>query len=309
MKFNNKILGIIFIALLAILLLRKTINKPEVRSFREILVTIDTAIVDKIILTKGIESRIELQKENDVWTAASNGIIVPATINSVKGLLTSMVNIKPQQLISKKKDKWAEYELDDDSGKKVEIYADGKLMDAFYTGRFNFDQQNQTAKTFLRKADEADVYSVDGFLSMTLDKNLNDFRNKKLFNGLQKNRVKSISYKSKSSSQNISFDTNQWLNANNLPLDSIKVENYLTQLISKSGSQIDDDFVVNMNKLEGTIQLMSENNNSVAEVNFYIEAENTKPFVFHSSLNEGVYFRSDSTNLYQSLVKGFLELD
>lgn len=308
MKFNNKTLGIIFIALLAIIFFRKMVNQPEVRSFREVLVAVDTAAVSKIILTKGTENKIELLKENGAWTASSNGKTFPATNNSIQGVLSSIVTIKPQQLISKKREKWADYELDEATGKKVEIYSNGKLLDSFYAGRFNFNQQSRSAKTYFRKADEDDVYSVDGFLSMTFDKKLDDFRNKKLFDGLQKEQIKSIAFDSKGGNRKVNFTNGQWMNEMNQPLDSTKVENYISRLINRSGSEFDDTFVENLELLEANIQLRSETETPLAELKIYNEVGKTKPFVFSSSLNEGVYFRSDSSGLFQNLVKGLEEL-
>ena len=308
MKFNNKILGIIFIALLAIVFIKKMADKPEVRSFRDVLVAVDTALVDKIILTKGTENRVELQKQSGKWTVSSNGKSFDATTAAVNGVLSGLVNIKPQQLISKSKEKWPEYELDEATGKKVEVYAGGKLLDSFYAGRFNFNQNTRSAKTYFRKAAEDDVYSVDGLLSMTFDKKVDDFRNKKLFQGISKESVKGIALESKTGNQQINFTNGQWLDQTSTPLDSSKVENYISRLLNSNGSQIDDNFSVSPDKLESKINLLSETNTSLATVEIYNEPEAEKPFVFQSSLNQAAIFRSDSTGLFQSVYTNFMDL-
>ena len=308
MKFNNKTLGLIFLALLAILILRKVMTKPEVRSIREVLVSIDTSKVDKVILTNGTETPIELNKSSSGWTVSAEGKTNTATDNSVNSILSSLLRIVPDQLISKNKEKWGDYELDESTGKKVEVYSKGKLMDSFYAGRFNFNQNTRSAKTYMRKANEDDVYSVDGFLSMTYAKKYNDFRNKKIFDGISRTDIKKVAISNDNNSNSIGFKNGQWVDENENILDSSKVESYISNLISQSGNEIDDEFIPNVDMPVTSVNLMSTDGANLAELKVFEDKKDDKPFVFISTLNKESKLRSDSSGLYQGIIGRFEEL-
>jgi len=308
MKLNNKVLGIIFISLLAVFIVRQFITQPETRSFKEVLVAIDTSIVDKIILSKGSAAPVELTKTSSSWTVSSEGKTAKATLNSVHSILTEIEKIIPLQLVSKGDETWKDYELEESAAKKIEIYSNNKYLDGFYAGRFNFNQNTRSAKTYIRKANENDVYAVNGFLSMTLDRSFDDFRNKKLFNGLSEEEIKGITLTANQEEQSLSFNNGQWLDQANSIIDSVEVEKFISSLITKAGTEIDDDFVPDQNILFANLELFSVENVSLASLKIYKSADQELPFVFHSSMNNDTYFRSDSSGLYLDIYQKFHSL-
>lgn len=308
MKFDNKILAIIFFGLLALFLFRKFMTKPEVRSIREVLVEIDSTSVDKLILKNKSNPPIELVRSASGWTALQSGVNIPATNQSVNGLLSSLIKITPMQLVSKNRDKWADYEVDDINGKQLEIYSKGKMIDAFYAGRFNFNQNNRTAKSYIRKSNEDDVYAVDGFMSMAFDKSFNDFRNKRLFPGLAKESIKGIGVQSNLMTNALHFLNDQWLDSEGAVLDSTKVATYISSLVNRQSNDIDLEFNPTMATPLVSINLSDVNNSLQAAIKIYQELGTDKPFVYHSSLNPDIYFRSDSTGLFKGMWLDLVEI-
>ncbi len=307
MNFNNKILAIVFFALLALYVMRKVLNKPEVRSIKDVLVQVDTSAVDRLIITNKNAIPIELERTNVGWTATQNNITVNATNQSINGLLSSIIRIDPLSLVSKSKEKWSDYEVDDMTGRKVEIFSNGKKIDGFYAGRFNFNQNTRSAKTYLRKADDDDVYAVDGFLSMTFDRQIDDFRDKRLFAGLSAIEINAINIKSESLSNSIIKSGNNWTDDKGSVLDSARVANYINSIPTRQSSDIELEFDVSSASQLGAIQFSDVNNNEKAVLSIY-QDEGEKPFVYHSTLNPELYFRSDSTGLYKGLWLDLIEL-
>ncbi|MBT8233580.1 MAG: DUF4340 domain-containing protein [Saprospiraceae bacterium] len=305
MKFNNKILGIIFIGLLALYFIKKVVSKPEVRSFKEVLVSVDTASVNKLIYyPKGGSPVITLQRNGSNWTANNGTKTVDAVSGIIQSMLAPTTEIKPLQLISKSKEKWADYEVDDASGKKVELYNGDKLLSSFYVGRFNFNQNTKTAKTYMRLSGEDDIYIIDGFLSMTYEKQFDDFRNKNLFNGLNSENITGLKI---SGDVNIGLGkdiSGQWIDDEGLTKDSLSVARYIQSLSNARGSEIIDDYSPH-NNLISQINISTKDNINNQNIDIYKEGDNS--FIMKSSSND-VFFKTDSSGIFKSLYLDLKEL-
>lgn len=304
MKFNNKILGIVFLGLISLYFFQKTYNKPSERSFKEVLVEVDTASINKIIFfPKGDVGKIVLTKNAGRWQA-DNGIKnVNATPSSIQAFLAPVTKIKAEQLISKNASKWVDYEVDDVNGKKIELYNGDKVLSSFYVGRFNFNQNTRSAKSYMRLANENDIYVVDGFLSMTYEKQFDDFRNKKLVNNILAAKVSSLSVQSQESDFKIEKDmSNNWIGPNDASLDSIAVMNVVNAFINMTGNEIDDNFIRDETKHLAKISLNSDKD-EVQVIDIYNKGDNE--FILVGSSNNEVFFESDSTGLFK---KAYLEI-
>jgi len=240
MQLNNKVLATIFFVLLGIWIIRKTSCKPIQRSFRNHITTIDTSIIDRILLwPNGINGeKIELKKENG-WRVSDGSRTVIADGSRVNSILGQLVNIPVKQLISKNPERQKDYEVDEESGKIVEIYSSEKLIDKIIVGRFNFNQQTRSGISYARKDGEDDIYSVDGFMSMSFDTDFNGFRQKQLLQ-LTSQDLKSITLNQHGQSLAIQKDiAGNWL-AGDIVLDSIAMTQYVNGLGSVMGTNFYD---------------------------------------------------------------------
>ena len=310
MKFNNKILALIFFGLIGLYLGKKTISKPEVRSFRATLVEIDTAIVDKLRLyPEGSNgSPIELIKSGSTWSVTRDNMTHPATSASINNIMRILTEIKTKRLVSKSKEHWADYELDENSGKRLEVYSGEQKIDAFLIGRFNFDQTSRSATSYMRKVGEVDIYSVDGFLGMSLDKKVDDFRDKQLFRNFDKENIDKIKYTSAGQNKSISRDLeNNWRDDNNRLVDSSSVSQYLTKLSAMNGKELVDDYIETPEAHLCDLTFVSDNQ-VTNTVKCYAESGDFSPFLLFSTLNPQCHFKSDSSGIYNGIIEAFLEL-
>ncbi len=310
MKFNNKILALIFFGLVGLYLGKKTVSKPEVRSFRATLVEIDTAIVDRMHLyPEGSNgSPIELLKSGSTWTVSKDNMTHPATSAAVSNMMRILTEIKTKRLISKSKEHWADYELDENTAKRLEVYSGEQKVDAFLIGRFNFDQTTRSATTYMRKVDEIDIYSVDGFLSMSLDKKVDDFRDKQLFRSFDKENIDKIEYTSAGHNKSISRDLeNNWRDEANRLVDSTSVSQYLAKLSAMNGKELVDDYIETPEAHLCDLTFVSDKQ-VTNNIKCYAESGDFSSFLLFSTLNPQCHFRSDSSGIYNSIIEAFLEL-
>lgn len=297
MKLNNKILAIVFSVLVLTLIYQKFINRADSRSFKDVLLELDSSQIDQFrLINKGVIS--DLIKTDGGWVLKKdNGETYSATSSSLAPLLEAARGIKTQQLVSRSPEKHMEYELDDKSGKKLECYSKGKLLGAIYAGRFNFDQTKRTAKTYVRESGDSDIYSTEGFLAMSLDRKPDDFRIKELLPGLKTKDLNKIILEEGSASQTIekSLDGN-WLGGQSKPLDSLSIANYITSLGTARGLQF-----LHRDSISGSLHSKLMMYTTKGEYNVEIYKNEGGSFTISNRNNPDQSFSSDSTNLFKTV--------
>jgi len=304
MKLNNKILAIVFSALVLVLLYQKFINKADSRSFKDVLFELDSAQIDEIrLINRGIVS--ELEKTDGGWILkADNGDRYPVSSSAVSPLLDAARGIKTQQLVSRSSEKHSEYELDDASGKLLECYSKGKLLGAFYAGRFNFDQAKRSGKTYVREAGDSDIYSTEGFLSMSLDRKPDDFRIKELLAEVKPEGINKIVLEEGSTSQTIEKTLDgSWVGTDSAMLDSLLVANYLNSVSSARGLEF-----VHRDSISGTVHSKLKLSTTKGEFTVEIYKNENGSYIISNKNNMDQSFSSDSTSLFKTMYLDFKAL-
>ncbi len=277
--------------------------KPETRSFRTVLVEVDTSAVDKIIIhPKKSNSSFDLVRSESGWTVSDGGKTYPATSQSVMAIMTIVNSLPPQQLVSRSKEKWTEYEVDE-NGTRVELFSGAQQLDDFYVGRFNFDQMKRSATSYLRKASEDDIYAVDGFLSMTFDQDINGFRNKKLAQGLTKDNLNNIQFNGPETQISFNQTNGLWERSDGITVDSSKMANYLTAMLNKVGGTP----AAGISQMGGTpVESLTFNNGAVS-FSIYANPNKEGEFLINSNKVEDLIFESNETGLYKTLISDLLQ--
>ena len=297
---SNKLLAIIFtvLALLGIFLFVFDGGKNE-RTFREVLVDIDTSKVSEILIYPKSQNHkeVKLYKENDEWRVTlSSGGSAKVTDQRISSLFAQLDAIKPKRLAARDEDKWTELQVDS-TGSRVKVYEGSKLTLDLVIGRFSF-QQPRTMNTFVRLFNDKDVYEVDGFLDMTFNQGANIFRDgtviKSDFNNWQQLQ---FNYPADSSFQ-IVKGTSGWL-LNGIITDSVKTINYLSRLANLSNNNFVDGV-----KIDPTEQPFFSLNITTKDLKF-IEVkgyEDSTSFLIHCSENPEAWF--DGASLSKSIFVG-----
>lgn len=299
MKFNNTILALIFFSLLGLFVAKKTFLKPSTSSFKQSLTSFDANDVDKITIQLEGMQITTLTRTGENWEASNGQLTVPAQSQVITTLIDEMSNIKTKQLVSKSKDKWMDYEVDDTKAKKINLFSAGKKIAGLHIGRFNFNQQTRAGVSYVRNSEESDIYAIDGFISMSAAKDFNSFRNAKM---VETNLTKVDNIKLNSSGINKSIAKSldgTWL-LNEQVIDSSLVARYISGLERLNGSQFNDAFSSSGKEPSHSL--------SAGELKIDVYRDDSNSFVVKSNQNSA-FFSSDSVGIFKNLILDFPNLN
>ncbi|MCB9318954.1 MAG: DUF4340 domain-containing protein [Lewinellaceae bacterium] len=305
---NNKKLALVLVALVAVFLIGRLISGKGERNFDSNLVSVDTASVDKISMT-GSHGTVILTRHGNGWNVSDGaGKEVPAVKNMAQGVLSNLLTIQSQRIITSSPDKWPDYEVTDTSGTHVVASHGGKTLADLIIGRFAFNQATRSGTSYIRKSGQDDVHAIDGFLSMNFSRDFDSFRDKSLAT-LTPADVKNLKLESRNDMRSVSIDKNaegKWI-SDGMTLDSATVANYLSGLRFLNGTTFDDHFTPQGKDPVYTLDVSTNTQLEPLQITCF-GGDGASPFVFHSSHNPDAYFASDSSQLYQTVIRSFLEM-
>ncbi len=298
---NNKTLLIIFGVLIGIYVLSKVMSGNKERTFNADILTFDTSVVDRIEvdLLEGEDYVLENIEGN--WIARKPGVEVQTLPGSVNNLLAQAASLKVLRIATKSKDKWPNYEIEEGKAKaKISFKSAGKNLQSLVLGGFRFNQQARSAKSFVRKADEDEVYVIDGFASMSLGQSFDSFRDKKLLK-LDREEITGVDIQTPNTFMSISRSMAGWIDENGVVLDSTKVANYFNKLVNYNAAGFNDNY--NLKKdFENTISIHTTQQNIPYQIHLTSVENETMPFVLESTMVPNTTFAGDSTNALQALI-------
>ncbi|MBI9071745.1 MAG: DUF4340 domain-containing protein [Melioribacteraceae bacterium] len=240
-KISNKSLIVVFAVLLIfVLVITFSEGSKQERSFRQNLVDIDTSKVSKIVIhpkTKNEEIKLVISAEGwKVETVEGKSYSVPKI--KIENIFNSLSGIKSKRLASRDEKRWSEFQVDS-AATRVQVYEGSIVALDIILGRFSF-QQPRTMNTFVRLANDTDVYEVEGFFGPTFDQGSNSFRESRVIKDDYNNWNKlTFDYPADSSFQMIKVD-NKWT-ANGVELDSAKTVQYLRKIQNLNENNFEDE--------------------------------------------------------------------
>jgi hypothetical protein len=235
---NNKILIITFGALASVFVLAKLFRSPGRNSnFDTSIFEVDTSRITEIRLLPPKDTLIEtrLVKDSNQWSVVRKNITAPVAPNKIKSLLTLIEDLQPERIVSRKKEKWNEYELSDSAATTLSIFAnDNKLLD-LRIGKAT------SSSTYGRTADGDEVYALEGNLQSSLNVPFKEWRNQ-TFIRLTKNTINKIEFHYPAdSSFALEKKDKKWMIGDS-PADSSKVDAYLNKIAHQDLDSFADAF-------------------------------------------------------------------
>lgn len=316
---NNKVLLIILVALIAIYGLSRLFSGNKETTFKAELIKVDTAMVSSITIDpRGEETAFTLKKEGGQWIATRDALSVRASQGAVQSLLSNLALVKTKHIAAKSEDKWAEYQVADTSGTRIQVYSGGgELLEDFIIGKFDFQQAPQPQQpmqfqqqqqpiitSFIRLSGEDETYAVEGMQVISMGQGFESYRNKDLLRMKREMEVTAFEYQLEDTLIQFRKTPEGWF-AGSLALDSTKVENYLNILRNLPGSTFADDFD-ELKAGQLPQQQLSISGNNIEEpfrITVYRDTTREEPFVIRSNYNPDTYFASDSSGVYSKLFK------
>ena len=300
---NNKKLLIIFVAALAVFFLAKMLTGNKASSFDPVIAAVDTAKVDRIEVhttAPSIQS-FEIRRDDNHWIASMNGKTIEVGAESIVSLLTPLMKLEAKRVVTDKESKYAEYEIEESKATHLVVWEKKKKVADFFVGGFRFDQMTRSASGFIRRSDKPEVYEVDGFLSMGLRPNFDQFRDKTILKTTPEDILALDWSNQNGNKQSLRKEENVWYYAGMEAVDSSKIATYLSALVASQGRMFSElESTQGLSILE---QLSVSGNNMIAPVvlSAYASQDTLKPFLIHSTANPDALFLSDSMGLYKQI--------
>jgi hypothetical protein len=296
LKTKNKILYIV-LAVLAVALIINTVrtNIKGERSFRTSLVEFDPQKIDQLVMVNN-SAEIKFTRDKELWMVAQESKSNLADVQSVENILKELSTMKIERLVTKEKSKLREFEVDDTLGVAVQLFSKGKKVADLVVGRFSYRQTGNRQggiqlSTMIRLANETDVYSIEGALSMSVKRDFDSFRDKTLVR-FDPDKVQSMEFTYPSdSSFTLTRGSDVWF-LNRDTVDTGKVINFLNDIKETRGNSFTTDF-----DPAGILEFQMKATLS-GEAPIVVKAyQQGEKYVFVSSQNESSL--SDSEHLFK----------
>jgi len=299
---SNKTLGIIFVLLLiGTILIFTTESTKKERSFKKDIVQIDTSKVTEILISpkSNKTNEVKLVKNGKNWnvtTESGKQFLVPKS--KIINLLNQLMVIKPKRLASRSKAKFNEYEVNDSTATRIVVNEGSNKVLNLIIGKFAF-KQPRSMSTFVRLADDTDIYEVDGFLDMSFNKKANDFRDETVINS-DKNKWNKLRIESTNSeSFEVVNNGSAWLLEGEIT-DSTKTDKILSDLVRLTNNSFIDD-VTEQSLPPVDSKLIIEND--LGEPIVITSYRDASRYIIHSSQNMESYFDGEKIGEKISLNK------
>lgn len=310
-KFSNKILSAIFIVLLVLTALSVFIGERRgSRSFKSELTNVDTSRVSSMIIYPPVKGdKVQLVKSDGQWKVLSGDKKYAAEKNQVEDMLQIIRELKANRVAARDKSKWEEYRVTDSLATRVQLLAGSKVLSDIYLGRFSYQQvpganpyMGQPGKmtTYVRLADEKEVYATEGMLAMTFNRSANDFRNKKLIQ-LTRDKVKSLGFSTPEGDYRLEKANGPWM-MSGLIADSAQVEKYLSSISWLSSSGFLDRDKILSDVAQYTLTIEEEGIQPVM-IKAY-PSDTTFLYAVESSINPENLFNGKESDLFTKIFPG-----
>jgi hypothetical protein len=254
-KLNFKTLLIVFGCLLGLVVVVKVSQHSRGdRNFKARFFEIDTAKVSTISIVQHTDkNEFKFVRNGKTWEMVKKNKTYKLENNAVKYVIDELANMKPDFVAAMEKSAWREYMVNDSMATHVTVEQAGKVVADFYVGKASFKQYSQTS--YIRLADDDNVYAVNGMLAMTFNRQADDYRDKSMVRIESPASLTRIEFSYPDSSFTLLKDKSGWT-INGSKADSAKVVSYLSSIASLYGSDFADDANISGNpiftvKMEG----------------------------------------------------------
>ncbi|MEK6783042.1 MAG: DUF4340 domain-containing protein [Bacteroidota bacterium] len=303
-KLSNTILLVSLVILVAIFAASRLFRSPGLESnLRKDLVKVDTAVISeiRILPSKDHVEEVKVVHVGNAWKVSKGSRTELGNTTMVKSMLSSLSNLQAQRMASRKKEKWSDYNVGENST-HVSVYQGNIRVADFHVGKLGFTQSSSGgfggAYTYVRLSDENEVYTVEGFLESSFNNSFDDLRDKTILK-LNKVDIVRISFHYPADSSFVMDKRDSvWFIGNEI-VEASKVESFLNQFSSKYLTEFEDGFSVER-PADITLQVDGEKGGLATVEAWKKDGE----WIFSSSLQKGVYFSSKGSSIVTDLLIG-----
>jgi hypothetical protein len=309
-RFKSWMLMIILAVLMIIYLFVRYAGSDD-RTFRDKVLSFDPAVITEINIKdpKSKDGPVDLKLMGDKWMVNNGRKDYSADSNVVKNMLKQLSDLSTKRYAGKGHDAWIKYEVTDTTASLVTLKTTDKTVAEIYIGKFAYnvpkDQQQQVQSrqqrgdmtTYVRLADEKDVYAVDGFLKMNLSGNINSYRFRTL-SSVNPADISRITIDGPGNQNVLENQDGKWL-LNGAPADSTKAARFRSTIARLAANKFIDQEMPPSNpshflKIEG-------NNFTPVQIQAYPVADTNVAYIITSSANPESFFNGKEGGLFKKI--------
>ncbi|MDT8393946.1 MAG: DUF4340 domain-containing protein [Bacteroidales bacterium] len=254
----------------------------------------------------------EIRKEGEKWILTGNGKEYNGGLESIANIIGLLNNLSTESIVATSSDKWEQYDVDENKGIRVQVYEGNKIVGDVFIGKFDFKQipspnpaqQPQTKMTsFVRPADEDQVYAVNGILRSNFQGGAKPFRDRALFLCDDHYDISRVSLSGPNTQlELLQKDPASWT-INGIPADSAKTERYLRSLSSlRNHNFIDDVDVENMTPQYTAI--IEGSTFDPVQIKAFPASDSFVGYYMTSSENRGTVFNGMKSKSFEKVFAG-----
>jgi hypothetical protein len=310
-KFNNKILVIVLVILAGLFILTRTLKqKRSSGNLKTDIVKVDSSAVSSIILYPSAEKGAEIifSRTGNKWQVAKGEITANADKNNIDNMFAELINLRPESVITRNKDKWKDYGVTDSLGTRVVMKEGKKTVIDLIVGRFDYQQSPSgyggyggnygTGRTYIRLKEETDVYVVKGFLAMSFNQTFKNWRDQ-TFLKTDRNSINLLTFDYPADSGFVAMKSDSIWIIEGITADSSAMASYLNALSRKSNSTFIDGF----SPVIGPDYQLTINGTNMVPVIIKAYRKGENDYVMNSSQNPDSYFTSPRSGLFGNIFK------
>jgi len=181
-KVKLKYMLVTFMVLLALVATNEiSRNRKGDKSFKTRLTLFSPEEVTSLVLKPRQMNgeTLRLERQADQWLVWYKDVSYKANSEVLASMIGEIQNLKANGLAGNNQSAWSQFEVSDSLASHVEVYTGKKKVADLRIGKIQY-LPPQTLNTYVRVAGDKKTYTVEGFLSMTFNKELSDLRNNTL---------------------------------------------------------------------------------------------------------------------------------
>lgn len=290
-KQSTRTLTLLLAGIVLVSVIMMVFSHQSDRSFKRLVIKTNAEKISSFSITPSNgDSTFQVVKSKNGWVVPMPWGNVEASNFNVEKLLRYLDSgIESDRLVAKHPTQWANFGVSDSLATHIIAYRNNKEVANFYCGGFEFEPQTRRTWCYIRLAKNGEVYSIDGILSMSLNRTQADFRNNDLLNVNPKS-ISKIEVEQADSSYTIER-TNNKLIMNGIECDSVKAEKFMHQ-VSKLATHLFANCAHNQLEQPFAKATITTNDNTVTITAYKVNGKT----VLESTANNGNLFSDDRLN-------------
>ncbi len=315
-KIGNKgLLLILFLLLAAFCIFRYISNKRGENTFQTAIIPkIDTNklngmvifpkmmnTADKRPMAEKLLPFIFTRKGKD-WYISQGDVRSRTEPRAVNYMLKQMESISPDRLGTNDPKDWKQYNVNDSMGTRVVFLYDKDTVMDVIVGRFSYIPQQKQAISYVRISGQKEVYAVDGFLSMNIAEEFDNWRDKKIMPSDYPSWTKLTFTYPADSGFVLSKDSNEvWTLADGTKPDDATTVNNIKEINNQNYGGFINKFDTNGKQALYTLRVEGSDFKPVLLKAY--PADTLNKYAITSTLNPGSYFSGNKNGLFAKIFR------